>query len=438
MLDQLGSVIETLKSCVAFDAAELDGEAAMEVFGRFAEVERLASAGKVLAAERVAATEAWRRGGWRSAADWSARQSGEDPGRARDRLETAGRLGECPVVAAELRAGLLSEAQAHAIVDAAAVRSDAERRLVEFARSHSLRELRQECRRLKVGDLSAEEESKAVYEGRNLRDWVGRDGAVCGSFRFPGGSGAEFLAILHARKEELAREARREGRREPFEAYAADALLELVTQPREDTPKRSGPKAMVVVHVAYEAITRGALADGEVCEIRGVGPVSLETARAMAADSILRVLVTKGGQPMAVTPGVRTVPRALRILLEARDKACVIVGCDVRAGLQIEHRKGFAQLGPTDLENCGRMCPRHHDMKTYLGFRMVPAGSGGWRLVPPDDYRDPEPADPDIGETVYVNPWTGRPVLGSARGEGRDPATADAQLALVGVVGPAP
>lgn len=426
MLDQLGSVIEALKSCVAFDAGVLDGEAAMEVFRRFAEAERLASAGKVLAAERVATTDVWRRGGWRSAADWSARQSGEDPGRARDRLETAGRLGECPVVTAELRAGRLSESQAHAIVDAAAVCPDAEGRLVEFALENSLRLLREECRRVKVGDASADEEAEAVYKGRNHRTWVGRDGAVCGTYRMPGAAGAEFVAAIDTRKEELARAARRDGLREPFEAYSADALLELVTQPRGEPAKRSGPKAMVVVHVAYEAIARGALAEGDVCEIRGVGPVSLETARAMAADSILRVLVTKGGQPTAVTPGVRTVPRSLRILLEGRDRTCCIAGCDQKFGLQVEHRKAFALLGPTDLENCALMCPRHHDMKTYLGFRMVPAEAGGWRLVPPDDYRDLEPADPDIGETVWVNPWAGRP-------DGTDP-----QLALAGVAGPAP
>lgn len=113
---------------------------------------------------------------------------------------------------------------------------------------------------------------------------------------------------------------------------------------------------MVVVHVAYEAISRGSVADGEVCEIAGAGPVPIDVVRRLAADSIMRIPVTKGGQPMAVTPGVRTIPRALRILLEARDRTCVVPGCDVSEGLQVDHRKGFAQLGPTDLENCALLC----------------------------------------------------------------------------------
>lgn len=210
---------------------------------------------------------------------------------------------------------------------------------------------------------------------------------------------------------------------------------------------------MVIVHVAYEAIVRGAVADGDVCEIRGVGPVPLEVARRMAADSILRILVTKGGQPMAVTPGKRTVPRALRILLEARDKTCAVVDCDVTRGLQVEHRKDFALLGPTDLENCALLCPRHHDMKTYFGYRLVPAGESKWFLLPPDDDRDRDP-DPEVGPTLFFNPWTGRPCgvdtapesmpAGSTAanpvgGAGRPPA-GPGQLALVGAdtSGPAP
>jgi hypothetical protein len=131
-------------------------------------------------------------------------------------------------------------------------------------------------------------------------------------------------------------------------------------------------------------------------------------ARRMAADSILRLLVTKGAQPMAVTPGVRTVPRALRLLLEARDRTCVVPGCDVTKGLQVEHRKGFAALGPTDLENCALMCGRHHDMKTYLGYILGWNEDGSRTFTPPDDYLDPEPPDPAIGPIAACNPWTGR------------------------------
>ena len=410
MKDHLGSVIKELQACVeGFEPGALGGDAAMEVFAGFAEVERLAAAGKLLAAGRVAATEVWRRGGWRSAAEWVAHHSGAEVERAKAGLETAGRLDGCPVVAGELRAGRLSEAQAHAITDAVAVRPDAEAALVGFARGSSLRRLREECRKAKTVAESAAEESRAVHRSREFRNWIGRDGAVCFSGRLTPDAGAGFLAAIEDRKASHVKAARREQRREPFGAYAADALVELVTEERRsDAERRSRPQAMVIVHVSYEAMVRGAVADGERCEIRGVGPVPLDAARRLAADSILRVLVTKGAQPMAVTPGLRTIPRALRILIEARDRTCVVPGCDVTRGLQIDHRKGFAVLGPTDLENCAFLCKRHHDMKSYLGYRLAHPADGSWTFTPPDDYLDPEPPDPAVGRTVAVDPWTGR------------------------------
>jgi hypothetical protein len=171
-----------------------------------------------------------------------------------------------------------------------------------------------------------------------------------------------------------------------------------------------------------------------------VGPIPLEVARRLSTDSILRVLVTEGAQPMAVTPGVRTIPRALRILLETRDKVCAIRGCDVSKGLQIDHLMDFALFGPTDLENCAPLCRVHHDMKTYLGFRRVRDEDGEWILVPPDDYLDLEPPDPHIGSTVFFNPWTGEPAdaaLRSGAPAGRSPRRCE-QPALAGVSGPAP
>jgi hypothetical protein len=456
MLDRLGTLIGELQRCIAdLDAGALEGDEAMELCARFAEVERLGAAGRLVTAERVKATEVWRRGGSRTAADWVARHTGADPERAKDGLETAERLADCPVVASELRAGRLSEQQAHVIVDAVAVRPDAEASLVEFARSNSLRRLREQCRKVKAADVSAADEYRAVYTSRAYRTWIGRDGAVCGSFRFTADVGAAFMAAVEERKAQHVKAARREGRREPFEAYAADALAELVTEARDGQggrPARTGPKHMLIVHVAYEAISRGALADGEVCEIQGVGPIPLEVAERLAADSILRVLVTKGGQPMAVTPGKRTIPRALRLLIEARDDTCVVPGCDVKRGLQIDHRKGFAQLGPTDLENCERLCQRHHDMKTYLGWLLRRSGDGSWTFSPPDDYRDPLPADPAVGETLYTSPWTGRRADGATwndDGVGGEVATGVAaaatwrhdradQLSLAGAAGPGP
>ncbi|MDQ1501390.1 MAG: hypothetical protein QOI86_4730 [Actinomycetota bacterium] len=455
MLDRLGSLIEELERVVGgLEPDGLSGDEAMDLCSRFAEVERLGAAGRIVTGARVAATEVWRRGGCRSAAEWVARCAGTDPERARGGLETAERLGDCPAVAAGLRAGRLSDAQASVLVDALAVRPELEERLVAFAGQHSLRRLREECRLVKSVSRSAAEESAETHRNRTLKMWTGRDGSFRFSGSAPGPAGAEFMARIEERKAKLLDAARKEGRREPFEALALDALMGLVTEERGGGATRFRPTTMMIVHVPYEALVRGSLADGEVCEIRGVGPIPLDVARRLAGDSILRVLVTKGAQPMAVTPGLRTIPRALRLLLEARDKVCAIRGCDVSRGLQIDHCVDFALFGPTDLENCAALCRVHHDMKTYLGFRRVRDDGGEWILVPPDDYLDPEPPDPAIGPTLFRNPWTGladldrlgggvvdHDGLGAGAGAGvgeRSGAGRADRLAFAGMGGPAP
>jgi len=132
-----------------------------------------------------------------------------------------------------------------------------------------------------------------------------------------------------------------------------------------------------------------------------------------------------------VTPGVRTIPPALRTLLEARDRECVVPGCDVTRGLEIDHRERFAVGGPTTAENCARLCRRHHDMKTYQGWR-IGGTPGAWTWRAPDEYRDPVPPDPALGTMVVTNPWTGK------AGPGADGDPDRKQLLLVAPSGTVP
>ena len=65
---------------------------------------------------------------------------------------------------------------------------------------------------------------------------------------------------------------------------------------------RTRPKTMTIVHVAYEALLRGALADGEVCEIVGYGPIATSAVHDLIAsgDPFLAAVVTKGQQVQGV------------------------------------------------------------------------------------------------------------------------------------------
>jgi len=184
------------------------------------------------------------------------------------------------------------------------------------------------------------------------------------------------------------------GRREPADAYAADALVamaEAAGAPGADNKGNSGPRAMVHVRIDHAALLRGHTQAGEVCEVPGVGPIPVATARAWAADAVLKALVTKGVDVVAVAHAGRSVTAAQRSALEERDRTCVVAGCTTSTGLEIDHVDGWALTRTTTLERLARLCRWHHHLKTYCGYRLEGC-AGNWVLVAPE-----HPPDDDVG-----------------------------------------
>ena len=124
------------------DPTALSGPDAARLVSAFAELERLASAGKALVAARAAETNQWRSGGDRSAEHWLARKSGTTVGAAKDTLATAERLKALPATAEAVRDGRLSPTQAAIVAEAATVDPAAEQTLLDATRQASVAELR--------------------------------------------------------------------------------------------------------------------------------------------------------------------------------------------------------------------------------------------------------------------------------------------------------
>jgi hypothetical protein len=149
-------------------------------------------------------------------------------------------------------------------------------------------------------------------------------------------------------------------------AYLADGLVAMSETARNGsaTGERSGPLALVEVRVDHAALVRGSVAEGEVCEIEGIGPIPLAEAERLASDSVLRLLLIKGGVVQKISNTTRTIPPRLKQAIIDRDRTCVVPGCDVSWNLEIDHRVPFAQGGLTDEENLARLCHEHHRQKT--------------------------------------------------------------------------
>lgn len=384
MFPKIELAIEELSDAASsFEPARLDGNEAARLLQLFTKVERVCAAVRTLLARRVGETRVWQRDGHRTAADWVAAKTGIPMGHAIAMLETAKNLEDSPLTKQEFVSGHLSEAQAREVSGATAADPRAERALLERAHSDGFKGLREECQRVRAAAVSDElVRYEEIRRKRYLRHWTDRDGAARVDARLTPDAGAAVIAAVDASRERIVREARSAGRREQSEAYAADALVELVT--RNGGSQRSGPRAMVHVLVDHAALQRGTVQRGERCEIPGVGPIPVATARSLTHDAIIKSLLVDGTDIKAVAHHGRTIPAHLRTALEIRDPECVVPGCNVRQNLQIDHYKlDYALGGATSVDNCARECRWHHYLRTHCGYRLR-GGPGAWVWEIPD------------------------------------------------------
>lgn len=371
MCERLEDLLSGLRDRVGeLDGSTLHAGRAMRSVEFFAEIERLAVAGRTLAMERVRQTRAWRASGAASAAAWMAGRTGSTLGQAASTLNTAERLKQLPAVREAFVSGRLSQIQASEITAAAIADRTAERDLLALAEQESVAALRERCRDVRAAALGDEDAVERIRRGRFFRHWTERDGGLRLDARLAPDDGAPLIAAVVARAEGMRREARRAGQHEPAEAYAADALVSLVDG-------NGAPKAVVHVHVSQTALDRGHTVAGETCRIAGIGPITVASAKRLATAGVVKLLETDGIDIGRVAHPGRVIPARLRTALEARDPTCVVPGCNRRHGLEIDHVVPFARGGRTTVDNLARLCRWHHAQKTHHGWRLE-GGPGRW------------------------------------------------------------
>ncbi len=395
-LQVLKRVAAELRAVLAeLEPERLSGTDAEKLLNAFADVEKLAAGGKLLAARRVDSSSVWRRSGHRSAASHIAEVTGIGLGPAINSLNTARQLRDLPAAEDAIRRGRLSEAQAKEIAEAARVRPEAEQELVDAAGKQPLNVLKVKCRRVKATGHDQHDAYRRLHKSRYLRNWTDADGAVRFDAKLTPDEGARLLSAVRSEADRTARAIRRSGGDEPQRALAADALVRLACRdsngprrtPRGDkaatTEGIPGPNTMIHVRVDHKALVRGRVKSGEVCEIPGVGPIPVEVARRLAVDSILNVLVTDGVDVTTVAHAGRSIPVSIKRALFERDPVCVVPGCGEREGLEIDHVEPFAGGGVASMSNLARLCHWHHYLKTHQRHQLERTDNG-WQWTPPD------------------------------------------------------
>ena len=378
-----------------FDVALLSADQAAVAVEATTAIERMAAIAKAKAAARVAETRAWKGAGERSAASHLARSTGSTVGQAAETLVTGKRLGDLPVLDAAARAGELSAQQTAAIADAASAAPASEARLVAKAKESSFAELRQECARTKAAACpDLEERRRKIAAERFLREWTDAEGRWNLRMGHNPEVGAQVMAALGPVRDRLFTQARAEGRREPLEAYAADALVEVVCGTGDDSlASSSRGRAKVIARVDLPALLRGYPVEDETCEIAGFGPVAVSAIDELidTGDPFLAAVVTSGEAVVGVAHLGRRPRATQQTALEWLYPTCAVEGCTTTAWLEVDHRLDWAQNHVTVFDLLDRLCSHHHDLKTLDGWALV-AGRGKRAFVAPDDRRHPRHA----------------------------------------------
>jgi hypothetical protein len=375
VVNKLGEISTRLepRCCSGADAARLTEIAALG--------ERLIVHIKTMYAQRAAETNAWRRRSHAATPEqWLAGISGSSEFAAREAIATAMRLGDLPTTAEKVRSGELSLAQAAQVSAGAMADPSSEQRLLRTAQRSGMRELRAEKDRVVAAATDEAEADRRAKRERHLRTWT-QGLATHGSFSGPTEEVAKILSALEPLVKARFDEARLAGARESHDAYRFDALVGLV-KAGGGSGARPAPHA-VRVRVDLPALLRGRTESGEVCEIPGVGPVSVTHAREVLSHGLLQLVITDGVDVQTVVSNTRHVPTPLKIAIAERDRTCKVRGCDCDRMLERHHTLDYVDSHRTTYKELGNLCPKHHDLVTHRGYAIDEQRDGTWGLRAP-------------------------------------------------------
>jgi hypothetical protein len=325
---------------------------------------------------------------------WELREDGDvdDPGRflafrcgitvreAREYLRVGEALQELPTIRAAFSRGELTYSKVRALTRVATPSS--EESLLELAGALTASQLE---RALRAFHRIATDEARRAHDLEFVSYHFEDDGSLYLRARLPAEDGTLLVKALEAARERV-HERRRDERAgaepasavEPPRSARVEALLELAETSLAAADDTTVEPARLVVHVDAAALAsagegRSELEDGPV--------ISPETARRLGCDAEVMAQVERDGLPISAGRKRRTVPPALRRLLEARDDhTCCFPGCERRRHLQAHHRRHWAQGGETSLDNLVLLCFHHHRLVHEGGYTVEDDRAGGLRF----------------------------------------------------------
>jgi hypothetical protein len=382
MFDTITSTRTAMEELAAtFEPCALTHDQAVRVVDELGAIRRLTEGVLAKAAKRVADTASCRKGAEHDAARAYARAAGVEASEGRRAIRMAKQVEHLPATAAAVQEGRLSTREAQMIAEAATIDRAVEQELLDAA-AQGIVPLKDACLAARARAEDPTERAARQHASRGLRMWTAGDGMLEGHFRLTPEVGGQVKSAIDDGVQRIFRARRKDGPHESHEAYAADALAELLlSEPSE----RKAASVTTHVVIDHAALVRGNTLPGERCEILGVGPVNVEWVRSMLGEAFVTAVVKKGRDITTVAHFGRHIPAHLRTAMIVGGRECDIEGCHNRGYLELDHSEiDFAAGGPASWQNLEWKCSICHHRKTQ-GWTLGPRNprTGKRKLTPP-------------------------------------------------------
>lgn len=387
LVASLGSALSVVE---AEDRSEWSGPA------RAARVLELRAAVERLQAELVRAVGDWDRDhAWQadestSAETWLADRASMAPIAAARLVRTARLARRYDRVGKALAAGEVTVAQVDELARVANRREELFTRdvdvLVDAARSHSPAELELIARRWRhlADDARPNDEPAQVYARRFLH----ASPTFHGTVRIDGELDPEGGAVLLAA---LDRHDTPDAPNDPLGARTlaqrrADAIVDIASDSLRGVRAGERPRPAAELLIDPESLvgTVPANLPRARCDLAGVGPIPVETARRLLCDSVIGRVVASPSEVLDVGRRVQFPTAAQRRAVIARDEHCVWPDCARPARwCDVHHVVPVRQGGRTEVASLVLLCRRHHTAVHELGWTISRAADGTLTVKPP-------------------------------------------------------
>ncbi|HZA19336.1 MAG TPA: HNH endonuclease signature motif containing protein, partial [Actinomycetota bacterium] len=260
--------------------------------------------------------------------------------------------------------GEISFDQASEIARTEESRPGSARELIDVAKDEAFHVLRDKSRRIRLEAEQRRDLGARQHDARSARNELGM---IDIHLRLESHVGVPIVNRAEAEASRLHRQARRDGRPEPYERHLADAFGKMLAG---SSVKGRAHRPELVVLVSHEVAKRGwkDVREGEVCKVPGIGPVSPRVAKSIAQDAFLTGVLYDGVDLRNIQRWTRNIPVEVRLALELGKPPefdgirCAV--CGNRFRTENDHVEPHVGGNPASLDNLDPLCWACHQEKT--------------------------------------------------------------------------